>query len=145
MAANVQHADAIRLVQNLEEQILKDPDYHMTYSDAAAVLGETPRAMVAISAKLPLGSMQLASTRRRRSSPCIASAKPTAARSIHGRSPVTYGGLMLPPSSREPKRTFGAPKISRTSRVPSTAWGTMPRRFNGRKSSGSGRRAFRRL
>jgi hypothetical protein len=39
MAANVQHADAIKLVQNLEEQILKDPDYHMTYSDAAAVLG----------------------------------------------------------------------------------------------------------
>ena len=39
MAANVQHADAIRLVQNLEEQILKDPDYHMSYSDAAVVLG----------------------------------------------------------------------------------------------------------
>ncbi len=37
MASNVQHADAIRLVQNLEEQILKDPNYHMTYSDAAAV------------------------------------------------------------------------------------------------------------
>lgn len=41
MAANVQHADAVRLVQNLEEQILKNPDYHMTYSDAAAVLGRT--------------------------------------------------------------------------------------------------------
>jgi len=42
VAANVQHADAIKLVENLEKNILQDPDYHMTYSDAAAVLGRNP-------------------------------------------------------------------------------------------------------
>lgn len=39
MAANVQHADALVLVDSLEQHILQDPGYHMTYSDAAAVLG----------------------------------------------------------------------------------------------------------
>lgn len=39
MAANVQHADALALVESLEKHILAEPDYHMTYSDAAAVLG----------------------------------------------------------------------------------------------------------
>jgi hypothetical protein len=39
MAANVQHADAVMLVEHLEKQILQDPSFHMTYSDAAAVLG----------------------------------------------------------------------------------------------------------
>ena len=39
MAANVQHADALTLVEHLEKHILQEPDYHMTYSDAAAVLG----------------------------------------------------------------------------------------------------------
>ena len=42
MAANVQHADALKLVDNLEKNILQVPDYHMTYSDAAAVLGRNP-------------------------------------------------------------------------------------------------------
>lgn len=39
MAANVQHADAVTLVEHLAKHILQEPDYHMTYSDAAAVLG----------------------------------------------------------------------------------------------------------
>ncbi len=39
MAADVQHADAFNLVEHLEKQILKDPSFHMTYSDAAAVIG----------------------------------------------------------------------------------------------------------
>ena len=38
MAATVQHADAVKLVENLEKHILENPDYHMTYSDAATVL-----------------------------------------------------------------------------------------------------------
>ncbi len=39
MAAKVQHADATKLVEHLEKQILAAPAYHMTYSDAAEVLG----------------------------------------------------------------------------------------------------------
>jgi len=39
VAANVQHADAVTLVEHLEKQILQDPYYYMTYSDAATVLG----------------------------------------------------------------------------------------------------------
>jgi hypothetical protein len=39
MAATVQHADAVTLVEHLERHILQDPAFHMTYSDAAAVLG----------------------------------------------------------------------------------------------------------
>jgi hypothetical protein len=39
MAANVQHADAVVLVEHLEKQILQEPSFQMTYSDAAAVLG----------------------------------------------------------------------------------------------------------
>lgn len=42
MAANIQHADALKLVESLEKNILQDPSYHMTYSDAAAVLGRNP-------------------------------------------------------------------------------------------------------
>jgi hypothetical protein len=38
MAATVQHADAVTLVDHLERHILQDPQYHMTYSDAADVL-----------------------------------------------------------------------------------------------------------
>ena len=39
MAAAVQHADAVKLVEHLANQILADQNYHMTYSAAAAVLG----------------------------------------------------------------------------------------------------------
>ena len=39
MAANVQHADAVTLVEHLEKHILDDASYYMTYSDAATVLG----------------------------------------------------------------------------------------------------------
>lgn len=42
MAATVQHADAVMLVDHLAKHILQDPNYHMTYSDAAAVLGRNP-------------------------------------------------------------------------------------------------------
>jgi hypothetical protein len=38
VAATVQHADAVALVEHLAKRILQDPTYHMTYSDAAAVL-----------------------------------------------------------------------------------------------------------
>jgi hypothetical protein len=38
VAATVQHADAVALVEHLEKHILQDGAYHMTYSDAAAVL-----------------------------------------------------------------------------------------------------------
>ena len=39
MAATVQHADADKLVAHLEKSILAEQSYHMTYSDAAEVLG----------------------------------------------------------------------------------------------------------
>lgn len=39
MAANVQHADAVTLVEHLEKHIFDDASYYMTYSDAATVLG----------------------------------------------------------------------------------------------------------
>lgn len=39
VAANVQHADALALVEHLEKHIIERADFHMTYSDAAAVLG----------------------------------------------------------------------------------------------------------
>lgn len=39
MAAIVQHADAVKLVEHLEKRILAEPGYYMTYSDAAEVLG----------------------------------------------------------------------------------------------------------
>ena len=39
MAAILQHADAIKLVEHLEKHLLADPEFHMTYSDAAEVLG----------------------------------------------------------------------------------------------------------
>ncbi len=42
MAATVQHADAVALVDHLERHILLEPGFHMTYSDAAAVLGRNP-------------------------------------------------------------------------------------------------------
>ena len=42
MAADIQHADALRLVQHLEERILADQRYLMTYSDAAGVLNRSP-------------------------------------------------------------------------------------------------------
>lgn len=42
MAADVQHADAVALVEHLETRILQDPDFHMTYSEAATVLGRSP-------------------------------------------------------------------------------------------------------
>lgn len=42
MAANVQHADAVALVEHLEKHILEDSDFLMTYSDAAAALGRNP-------------------------------------------------------------------------------------------------------
>jgi hypothetical protein len=42
MAADVQHADALKLVGHLETMILGDPACHMSYSDAAAVLGRSP-------------------------------------------------------------------------------------------------------
>jgi hypothetical protein len=42
MAADIQHADALKLVQHLEGRILADPDYVMTYSDAAEVLKRNP-------------------------------------------------------------------------------------------------------
>jgi hypothetical protein len=38
VAANVQHADAVTLVEHLEKRILEDANYYMTYSDAATVL-----------------------------------------------------------------------------------------------------------
>ena len=38
MAADIQHADALKLVQHLEGRILADQGYLMTYSDAAEVL-----------------------------------------------------------------------------------------------------------
>lgn len=39
MAADVQHADAFRLAVHLEEHVLEDSAFYMTYSDAAVVLG----------------------------------------------------------------------------------------------------------
>jgi hypothetical protein len=39
VAAKVQHADATKLLEHLERQILEAPGYHMTYSEAAEVLG----------------------------------------------------------------------------------------------------------
>ncbi len=41
MAALLQHADAVKLVEHLEKMLLEDPAFHMTYSDAAAVLGRS--------------------------------------------------------------------------------------------------------
>ena len=41
MAAKIQLADAVTLIEHLEKNIVQEPDYHMTYSDAAAVLGRT--------------------------------------------------------------------------------------------------------
>ncbi len=42
MAANIQHADALQIVLHLEERVLADPRYTMSYSDAAQVLGRNP-------------------------------------------------------------------------------------------------------
>jgi hypothetical protein len=42
VAADIQHADALRLVQHLEKKILDRANYLMTYSDAAEVLGRNP-------------------------------------------------------------------------------------------------------
>jgi hypothetical protein len=42
MAANIQHADALKLVQHLEKRMLADPAHLMTYSDAAGVLDRNP-------------------------------------------------------------------------------------------------------
>ena len=42
MAADIQHADALKLVQHLETRVLADPGYVMTYSDAADVLKRNP-------------------------------------------------------------------------------------------------------
>ena len=42
MAATVQHADAMTLVEHLEKSIIEEPGFHMTYSDAAAILGRNP-------------------------------------------------------------------------------------------------------
>lgn len=39
MAAAVQHADAVKLVAHLENRIIAEPGYCMTYSEAAEVLG----------------------------------------------------------------------------------------------------------
>jgi hypothetical protein len=39
MAAILQHADAVKLIEHLEKCLLADPSFHMTYSDAAVVLG----------------------------------------------------------------------------------------------------------
>jgi hypothetical protein len=38
VAANVQHADALKLVDHLERRILSDQTYRMTYSDAGLAL-----------------------------------------------------------------------------------------------------------
>jgi|RhiMethySRZTD1v2_1073278.scaffolds.fasta_scaffold58560_3 hypothetical protein len=42
MAADIQHADALRLLKCLEQRILENPDFRMTYTDAAALLGREP-------------------------------------------------------------------------------------------------------
>lgn len=42
MAADIQHADALKLVLHLEGRILAEPAYLMTYSDAAQVLDRNP-------------------------------------------------------------------------------------------------------
>ena len=42
MSANIQHADALKVVQHLEAKVLVDPSYLMTYSDVAAVLERDP-------------------------------------------------------------------------------------------------------
>lgn len=42
MPAEVQHANALSLVEHLEEMILQDAAFHMSYSDAATVLGRSP-------------------------------------------------------------------------------------------------------
>ena len=42
MAADIQHADAIALLAHLETQILAEPEFHMTYSDAAVAVGRAP-------------------------------------------------------------------------------------------------------
>ena len=39
VAATVQHADAVKLVEHLANRIMANPGYHMTYSDAAEALG----------------------------------------------------------------------------------------------------------
>jgi hypothetical protein len=39
MAADIQHADALALLAHLEQKILGDPLFHMTYSEAAVVVG----------------------------------------------------------------------------------------------------------
>ncbi len=41
MPADIQHADAVALLAQLEAKILADPAFHMTYSEAAAALGRT--------------------------------------------------------------------------------------------------------
>ncbi len=39
MAATIQHADAVKLIEHLEKSILAEQNYYMTYSDAAEILG----------------------------------------------------------------------------------------------------------
>ena len=39
MAAAVQHADAVKLIEHLENRIIAEPGYRMSYSEAAEVLG----------------------------------------------------------------------------------------------------------
>ena len=42
MSADIQHADALKLVMHMERRILEEPGYLMTYSDAAGVLERNP-------------------------------------------------------------------------------------------------------
>ena len=42
MASDIQHSDALTLLGHLEQQILADPAFHMTYSDAAVAVGRVP-------------------------------------------------------------------------------------------------------
>lgn len=43
MAAVIQHADAIALLAHLEANVLAEPEFHMTYSDAAVAVGRSPK------------------------------------------------------------------------------------------------------
>ncbi len=42
MPADIQHADALTLIQHLERELLAKPEFMMTYSDAAHVLSRDP-------------------------------------------------------------------------------------------------------
>ena len=133
MAATVQHADAVNLVEHLEKHILQDPGFHMTYSDDAAVLGRN-----AASDGRHIGqSTRLAFMRRPPSMLCTAFVRRMVTVSIRNHLEVIFGDPTLRHLSRGLKLTSGFLRISRTSNGHCIVLVTMPQHCYGNESSNS--------